>query len=292
MKKLWMLLSIVFLVMATATAGLASPLSQDAGQEYVVQDDDWLSKIAEKFYGDLLTFPVIVDATNAKAEEDDTFTLIEDPNLIEVGQKLWIPDADAAAEVLTELIETGAVSVAPATTSQTVDQISLLKKISNSEGFFSSASEESSLATVTSLGDLDGDGVTDLAVGVPANSPNADPNNSTGVVWVLFMNADGSVKLQQQTAQTINIETASGFGDALASADLNGDGQMELLVGESFRDDGGENRGSMWVLFLNTDGTVSSSQQISHFAGGMEGILNDGDTFGAPIANMGDVTST
>lgn len=34
-------------------------------QDYTVQSDDWLSKIAEKFYGDVLAFPVIAEATNA-----------------------------------------------------------------------------------------------------------------------------------------------------------------------------------------------------------------------------------
>lgn len=34
-------------------------------QDYTVQADDWLSKIAEKFYGDILAFPAIAEATNA-----------------------------------------------------------------------------------------------------------------------------------------------------------------------------------------------------------------------------------
>jgi hypothetical protein len=36
--------------------------------DYVVQADDWLSKIAEKFYGNVLSFPAIVDATNAQSK--------------------------------------------------------------------------------------------------------------------------------------------------------------------------------------------------------------------------------
>ena len=61
------------------------------GQEYVVQADDWLSKIAEKTYGDVLAYRSIVEATNAKVAEDNSFTAISDPNVIEVGQKLWLP---------------------------------------------------------------------------------------------------------------------------------------------------------------------------------------------------------
>ncbi len=65
--------------------------SKEGGQEYVIQADDWLSKLAEKFYGDPLAWPAIWLATNAKAVEDDSFETIDNPNSIEVGQKLWIP---------------------------------------------------------------------------------------------------------------------------------------------------------------------------------------------------------
>jgi hypothetical protein len=37
-------------------------------QDYTVQVDDWLSKIAEKFYGDVLAFPAIAQATNTHYE--------------------------------------------------------------------------------------------------------------------------------------------------------------------------------------------------------------------------------
>lgn len=71
----------------------AQPLPQTDGQAYVVQTGDWLSKLADKFYGDPQAWQVIVEATNAKAASDSAFAPITDPNLIEVGQKLWIPAA-------------------------------------------------------------------------------------------------------------------------------------------------------------------------------------------------------
>jgi nucleoid-associated protein YgaU len=43
-------------------------------QDIVVQADDWLSKIADKVYGDVLAFPAIVEATNAKAAVDSSYT--------------------------------------------------------------------------------------------------------------------------------------------------------------------------------------------------------------------------
>lgn len=65
------------------------------GQEYTVQADDWLSKLAEKFYGDKLAYTAIVEATNARAAADNSYVRIENPDRIEVGQKLFIPATQA-----------------------------------------------------------------------------------------------------------------------------------------------------------------------------------------------------
>lgn len=66
--------------------------------DVTVQADDWLSKIAEKFYGDPVAFPAIVAATNAKAAVDDSYAALTNPDVIETGWKLCIPSvADAQA---------------------------------------------------------------------------------------------------------------------------------------------------------------------------------------------------
>jgi ABC-type glycerol-3-phosphate transport system substrate-binding protein len=104
MKKVAGLLMLVLLllVVLSGVANAAGPLPQGGGQEYTVQADDWLSKLAEKNYGDVLAWSVIWKATNAKAEEDDSFAAIANPNVIEVGQKLWIPDESEAAQFFEE----------------------------------------------------------------------------------------------------------------------------------------------------------------------------------------------
>jgi Cu-Zn family superoxide dismutase len=90
-------LSTVLLSGVFSVAQAAPPAQTEGeGQEYVVQADDLLSKIADKFYGDLFAYPAIVEATNAKAAEDSTFAMIDNPDVIEIGQKLWIPGAEMA----------------------------------------------------------------------------------------------------------------------------------------------------------------------------------------------------
>jgi iron(III) transport system substrate-binding protein len=97
MKKL---VSVILLMVVLSVLLVGPANAQGGGQEYVVQADDWLSKLAEKNYGDVLAWPVIWKATNAKSVEDATFALIKDPNVIELGQKLWIPDETEAAGLL------------------------------------------------------------------------------------------------------------------------------------------------------------------------------------------------
>ncbi len=93
--RVFVLALLLLALTAFAGAAGAAPLLQaEEGQEYVVQADDWLSKIAERYYGDVTAYDVIVEATNAKSATDDSFAAISDPNVIEIGQKLWIPAAD------------------------------------------------------------------------------------------------------------------------------------------------------------------------------------------------------
>jgi multiple sugar transport system substrate-binding protein len=95
MKKIVMLMTLLALLF---TLTPAPSLAQEVvcENEVVVQAEDWLSKIAEKFYGDVLAFQAIADATNAKAASDDSYATIEDVNIIEPGWKLCIPTGEVA----------------------------------------------------------------------------------------------------------------------------------------------------------------------------------------------------
>jgi len=75
---------------------LAAPPAQEEGQDYVVVADDWLSKLAEKYLGNPLAYPAIVEYTNQKNAEDASYAEITDPDLIEVGWKIYIPSAAEA----------------------------------------------------------------------------------------------------------------------------------------------------------------------------------------------------
>lgn len=59
---------------------------------YVMQADDRLERLAEKYYNDPLVYPTIIQATNEQATLDNRFSTIETPAQVAVGQRLFIPN--------------------------------------------------------------------------------------------------------------------------------------------------------------------------------------------------------
>ncbi len=103
MKKLINLLSILTILAFILTLNPAAILAQGevtCEQDYVVQGDDTLSKIADKFLGDVLAYQAIADATNMKTAADSSYSKIDDVNLIEPGWKLCVPSAEQAGALM------------------------------------------------------------------------------------------------------------------------------------------------------------------------------------------------
>src|SRR5690606_5741069 len=73
--------------------------------------------------------------------------------------------------------------------------------------------------------------------------------------------------------------------------DLNGDGNIDIAIGARRDGDGGEERGAVWVLFLNSDLTVNSHQKISSTSGNLNVALEFQDYFGSSITNIGDLNN-
>ncbi len=98
----WLLFSLIVAALLPLAAWAAPPVQEQGScvEEYTVQADDWLSKIAAKFLGEPLTYLAIVTATNEKQAQDASFAQITNPDLIEIGWKVCIPSTEAAQAML------------------------------------------------------------------------------------------------------------------------------------------------------------------------------------------------
>ncbi len=107
---------------------------------------------------------------------------------------------------------------------------------------------------LASLGDLDGDGIGDLAVGAPGDG--------AGSIWILFLNADGTVKSETRISEggvggfMEVLPVGARFGRALAKIDdFDGDGVVDLAASAS-------DVGRVFILLLQPDGSVASHLEV------------------------------
>jgi hypothetical protein len=147
--------------------------------------------------------------------------------------------------------------------------------------------------SVAAVGDVNGDGVVDLAVGAARDDSGGGVYSDRGAVHVLLLNSDGTVKDSKKIGSGTNggptLADSDFFGKSVAAlGDLDGDGVPDLAVGAFGDDTGGEFRGAMHVLLLNPDGSAKSSATIASDTNGGP-TLNDGVGFGYSAAVVGDL---
>lgn len=141
--------------------------------------------------------------------------------------------------------------------------------------------------TVENIGDLDGDGIDDLAVGAIGHPFGS----SQGAIYILFLTEDKRIKghtfiTTGEAGFEPVLKENSCFGSSIARlGDLDGDGVTELAVGAMGL---GKQRGGVYILYLNKDGTVKKTTQISSLYG-WDRKLNVEDQFGHSVHSIGDL---
>ena len=149
--------------------------------------------------------------------------------------------------------------------------------------------------SVSSAGDINGDGFDDVIVGVPYGS---NGGAYAGEAYVIFGKASGF-----GTIDLGNLAPSAGFiiqGDQAgdnagwsvsAAGDVNGDGLADIIVGAPFGDNGGADSGEAYVIFGKTTGFETID--LTNLAVGSAGFIIQGDATGDhagwSVASAGDV---
>ena len=129
--------------------------------------------------------------------------------------------------------------------------------------------------SVSSAGDVNGDGYADLLAGATYNDAGG---SDAGTAYIYF---GGTVI--DLFANVIMTGAAAGdyFGSVSSAGDVNGDGFADVIVGASFNDNGGTDAGRAYIYFGGS-GMNNTADVI------LTGAAAD-DIFGASISTAGDV---
>jgi len=140
------------------------------------------------------------------------------------------------------------------------------------------------------IGDFNGDGFADLAVGVPGDVVSG--KDEAGAVNVIYggaagLTADGNQLWSQDSSGiTGTAGTKDHFAEAVAVGDFNGDGFDDLAVGVPDDDPGSvTDAGAVNVIYGSAAGLTSTGNQLwSQDSAGIKGTAQKKDAFGRSLA--------
>jgi hypothetical protein len=157
-------------------------------------------------------------------------------------------------------------------------------------------------ASVSSAGDINGDGVDDLIIGAPNAQGNGTNYSNAGESYVVFGSDDGFnssldlSSLDGSNGFVINgLGNFGSFGSSVSSAgDINGDGVDDLIIGAPYAQGNGtnySNNGETYVIF-GSEGSFNSSLDLSSLNGNNGFVINGIDnfgSFGSSVSSAGDI---
>ncbi len=151
--------------------------------------------------------------------------------------------------------------------------------------------------SVSSAGDVNGDGIDDLIIGVPG----AYIYGARGYSYVVFggttVGEDGSFNFSDLNGNNgfriEGINLGDSIGRSVSSAgDVNGDGFDDLIIGASVADPNGFNSGASYVVFGGSSVGYSGSINLS-ILNGYNGFVINGlteyDQLGDSVSSAGDI---
>jgi len=142
-----------------------------------------------------------------------------------------------------------------------------------------SFNNESFGASVSSAGDVNGDGINDIIIGAPRFPLNGA---GTGRAYIFFGPVSGSLIATQANVIIFGEALNDGFGRSVAAGhDINGDGMADVIVGadQLF----GVGPGKAYVFYGPLHGKIEAANADAILTG-----ETDRDLFGTSVTSVGD----
>ena len=154
--------------------------------------------------------------------------------------------------------------------------------------------------SVSSAGDVNGDGYDDLIIGALSADPNG---NNSGETYVVYGGASASgtggmldlSALDGSNGFILNgIDADDGSGSSVSSAgDVNGDGYDDLIIGALSADPNGNNSGETYVVYGGASASGTGGMLDLSALDGSNGFILNGidadDRSGSSVSSAGDV---